>query len=222
MKYLKKIGNFLMSLVVPQVCMQCGADDELVCCDCIEKITIDSLSSAQKILAVNEYIDQIWIACDYDVDIVHDLVFSAKFYGSRNACRVLGEIVFRFWQISDINKFYQGSQFSFVPIPLHRVRRYQRGFNQSKLIAKVLSEQVNMPISDCLQRVRNTKQQVKLDAQSRKTNVSKCFMVKSNTAPKNCLIIDDVVTTGATINDAARALKQAGAECVNALIVAKH
>lgn len=222
MKYLKKIKNFLVSLVLPQTCIQCGVDDELVCYDCVTKIPIDSLDVAQRVLVVNDSIDQVWIVCDYDVKVVHDLVFAAKFYGSSDACRILGEIVLRFWKISNIAEFYKNKQFSFIPIPLHRIRKYQRGFNQSKLIAEAVSEQVGIPVNDCLKRVRNTTQQVKLDALGRRNNVNKCFIATDGSVPKNCLLVDDVVTTGATINDAARALKLAGAESVNALIVAKH
>ena len=222
MKYLIKLKNFFVSLVFPEVCLGCGTDNELLCYKCIAKIPIGSLDKNQKLLVVDEYIDQVWIVCDYDVQIVHDLVFAAKFYGSHDACRILGEIIWRFWDDYDISDYYKNKSFDLVPVPLHHIRKRQRGFNQSELIAKVVAEKVKMPVNNFLQRKRHTTQQVKLNADMRKQNVNNCFVTKQGGVPENCLLVDDVVTTGATINDAARALKQAGARCVNALIVAKH
>jgi ComF family protein len=110
-----------------------------------------------------------------------------------------------------------------VPVPLHPGRLRERGFNQSLLIARALSRITASPlVYDRLKRTRDTGQQVGLKASERKKNVSGAFTL---VAPamfkgKKVLLVDDVVTTGATLNECARVLKRAGAE-VTALTVAR-
>jgi len=112
-----------------------------------------------------------------------------------------------------------------VPVPLHRFRLLQRRFNQSALLAKGLSRASGVPASvTALKRTKRTKAQVGLQHDARQTNVAKAFEVGSGggraVAGKRVLLIDDVVTTGATANACATALLSAGARAVDVLAVA--
>jgi ComF family protein len=110
-----------------------------------------------------------------------------------------------------------------VPVPLHPGRLRERGFNQSLLIARALSRITNSPlVYDRLKRARDTGQQVGLKAAERKKNVSGAFTLTGAAMfkGKKVLLVDDVVTTGATLNECAKVLKRAGAE-VTALTVAR-
>jgi ComF family protein len=110
-----------------------------------------------------------------------------------------------------------------VPVPLHTVRLRERGFNQSLLIARELSRTHGLPlVYDRLKRARDTGQQVGLKAAERKKNVSGAFTLDGGGFFKGrkVLLVDDVITTGATLNECAKMLKKAGAE-VAAITVAR-
>lgn len=111
-----------------------------------------------------------------------------------------------------------------VPVPLHWRRLVRRKFNQSALLAYGISQLTALPcMPQVLQRVRFTKPQMRLDRKLRLHNVKKAFAVARGgiVAGKTILLIDDVVTTGATANACAAALKQAGAKEVRVLSLAR-
>lgn len=113
-----------------------------------------------------------------------------------------------------------------IPIPLHPARLRQRGFNQAGHIAKALQKATGIPTcEDVLYRVRNTPAQVTMRKRSdRLENVNNVFRVKAFKGfPKNtlCILVDDVMTTGATLQNAAKALKQSGFKSVWAITLAQ-
>lgn len=98
------------------------------------------------------------------------------------------------------------------PVPLHSGRQRERGFNQSEYLCRHLSKQLNVPVLDCLERRRYTRQQAKHDREKRLLNVKNAFRLK-NPVPKGYIaLVDDVMTTGATVHECGRILKEAGAE----------
>ena len=110
-----------------------------------------------------------------------------------------------------------------VPVPLHRGRLRRRGFNQAAMLAREFSHQVHLAVDDVsLQRHRATAAQVDLDAEQRKENVRDAFRcVGDELRGKHVLLIDDVCTTGSTLGACAAALRQGGAESVQALTLAR-
>ena len=109
-----------------------------------------------------------------------------------------------------------------VPMPLHWRKRWQRGFNQSELLARDLGRRTHIRVLNALQRVRNTASQAGLTSAKRRENVSGAFRAKKGALPgKSVLLIDDVMTTGATAASCARALKLAGASRVTLLTLAR-
>ena len=107
-----------------------------------------------------------------------------------------------------------------VPVPLYWRRRLQRGFNQAELLARGLSRRTGIPVVKALGRVRPTPTQAGLSNSARRQNVVKAFRARSVTGQR-ILLIDDVMTTGATAASCALALKQAGARRVALLTVAR-
>jgi ComF family protein len=111
-----------------------------------------------------------------------------------------------------------------VPVPLYRKRLRQRGFNQSALLAKHAAGNLGVPlVTDCLMKTRDTVQQVGLDAVERKKNIRNAFAVQ-NREPvygKKILLVDDVITTGATVRECSKVLKKAGAHDVYVLALAQ-
>jgi ComF family protein len=112
-----------------------------------------------------------------------------------------------------------------VPVPLHRLRLLQRRFNQSALLAKGLSRVAGVPVAVmALQRTRRTAAQVGLTQEARRANVAHAFSVRPEARKslqgRNAVLIDDVITTGATANACAEALLKAGAARVDVLAIA--
>ena len=114
-----------------------------------------------------------------------------------------------------------------VPMPLHWRKRWQRGFNQAELLALEIGRRTNVPVRNALRRVRNTASQAGLTSSKRRENVSGAFQAARGGKTRNALhgrsvlLIDDVMTTGASAASCARALKRAGARQVTLLTLAR-
>jgi ComF family protein len=114
-----------------------------------------------------------------------------------------------------------GSLDAIVPVPLHRARLRERGFNQSALLARALGDRLSLPVVDALARNRPTRSQVGLGRGARKRNVDGAFVAAAKVRPGAVLaLVDDVATSGATLGAAAAALVAAGASRVVAVTFA--
>lgn len=119
-------------------------------------------------------------------------------------------------------KFNLPPKYILVPIPLHRRRANWRGFNQAELICKILSKKFGVGYEDLLERVVETKTQVGLSKEERKDNIRGAFKTSQNAQVKGktFILVDDVYTTGATMAEACKVLKKAGAREVWAMTLA--
>ena len=109
-----------------------------------------------------------------------------------------------------------------VPVPLDRARRRARGYNQSEELVRELAELWGCPVATALERARETRPQVGLDRLARRENVRGAFVWRGDSlAARPVLLVDDVMTTGATAEECAAALKAAGAPWVGLLTVAR-
>ena len=110
-----------------------------------------------------------------------------------------------------------------TPVPLHPTRLTYRGYNQSELLARELGERLEIRVGDCLERARGTATQAGLNASARKANVHGAFLCVKGAGVTGLRIgvVDDVCTTGATLEDCARALKEAGCISVWGVAVAR-
>lgn len=112
-----------------------------------------------------------------------------------------------------------------IPVPLHKTKVRERGYNQSEFIAKGISEKLNIPLlANAISRMRYTKSQTKLNLKQRAENMKNAFKLnidkKELIRDKNIIVLDDVITTGATINECVQILKDAGANKIFALSLA--
>ena len=125
--------------------------------------------------------------------------------------------------LADLYKEHKYNCDLIIPVPIHVTRLKERGYNQSELLAKDLGEIINLPVdSESLVKIKKTKNQAELDFKQRHTNLEKAFKVtnKKQIKDKNILLIDDVYTTGSTIDECTKELTKAGAKSVYALTVA--
>jgi ComF family protein len=142
-------------------------------------------------------------------------------YGSEtHLASPLGDLLSRFAK----TVLSHPEEFVTVPVPLHRRRLRERGFNQSFLLAKVVSSGLETPL-DCLTliRKRDTRSQTGLGRKKRRSNVANAFSVTSAAIfkGKKVLLVDDVLTTGYTLNECAKVLKKSGALEVICLALAR-
>ena len=108
-----------------------------------------------------------------------------------------------------------------VPVPLHAIRHYRRGFNQADELSRPIAKATGLPEIMCVKRRRATRPQTGLDPVERRRNLKDAFTVTEPVRCRRPVIVDDVVTTGATCNQLAKVLRNAGAERVGVLAVAR-
>lgn len=144
---------------------------------------------------------------------LRDIVHALKYDGRRTLARRLGEMLARSGA-----EVLDGADLA-VPVPLHRSRLRERGFNQAAEIASHLG----LPVADALRRVRATPSQTDLPAAKRHANVRGAFAARRRVpvSGRTVVLVDDVSTTGATLDACARVLLDAGALEVRALTAAR-
>ena len=127
--------------------------------------------------------------------------------------------------ITTARPFCAGVDIVVVPVPLHRRRLWDRGFNQAELLARVVAQELAYPLVAPLTRRVPTRPQFNLSRRDRRANIAGAFAMKPRGREqinhKIVLLVDDIVTTGATMNECAKILKQNGAREIWGLVLAK-
>ncbi len=148
---------------------------------------------------------------------VRDMVLGLKFRNLRAWAPDMGQLLAEFMMSNSVGADV------LVPVPLHKRRVRDRGYNQSELLAREVGKQTNIPVEpDLVRRLRNTRPQISMTSgKERRQNVAGAFECTGEVTGRTVLLIDDVVTTGATISACADPLKAAGAASVRALALAR-
>jgi len=152
---------------------------------------------------------------DYYRILIHRFKYDKKIHLGERLAKSLGE------KVAEEKDFLNCELV--IPVPLHRARHRERGFNQSDVLAVGVSQRTGVPFAKgILKRKKHTRDQTYLDLQQRKENVKDAFMI---TQPekingKQVILVDDVITTGATLNECAQMLLEAGATKIFAVTLA--
>ena len=164
------------------------------------------------------HLSTIVAACRY-VGVAEELIKRFKYGRDRTLAPVLGDLLFS--AMSDPR--FAGKPFdAVVPVPLHSLREREREFNQSALLAAMLSKRLGSPVHQLLRRVRATDPQTGLDREERMKNLKGAFQIrKASVKGLSLLLVDDVTTTGTTLDACAEVLREAGAKEVCAVVVAR-
>jgi ComF family protein len=237
---LQKTCATVFSLVYPEECRVCGqplteVSRVPVCSNCIdelEPLTADFFCRMCRTPFANEFpldADGLCGLCRrglngfdaaYSFGIyegtLRQLVHLFKYDGVRTLAKPLGTRMA--WALP------RGQEFDvIVPMPLHWWRGWRRGFNQSALLAGVIGKRSGLPVVNAMKRIRSTPPQAGLSNRMRRRNVAGAFAVRrpNAIAGKHVLLVDDVLTTGATLSACAAALKRGGASRVSALTLAR-
>lgn len=185
----------------------------------IEKETPETL--AGKLLQGRETENRsIYALFDYRDEVIRHMIWALKYRRNREVAKTFAVLLYDFLieEFSDLSVYSDFDKPILVPIPLYKKRFRERGFNQSELLAKELVKINDFCVLDTnvLQKIKNTPNQTKLQRSKRLKNVIDAFSVKNPDKIKNrnIVVLDDVTTTGATLNEAKKILRQAGAKKV--------
>ncbi|MFC1620414.1 ComF family protein [Candidatus Neomarinimicrobiota bacterium] len=208
-----------LDLLFPSLCCLCTAPverNQAVCEACLGQLTPTGLGQWAQDSTIREGLDGIWSAFWFD-EAMQSLVHQLKYQGRRRIGEQLGQATFTqlsgdvTWERYDV----------MVPIPLYRPQQRERGFNQSAVLAQVISQETGLLIEERLiVRHRRTRSQTGLSVSERQENVADCFRPVRSADNLNVLLLDDVLTTGATASACAQSLKAAGCAEVAVLTVA--
>lgn len=210
----RKVVDTVLDIVFPKYCVTCGDEGEYLCQSCFGKAASSYYLFDKDIIAAGSYRNY------YLKETIH--YFKYRFI--KELVVPLSKLVIRTLEQKFSGDYLKNRNIIIVPVPLHRKKFKQRGFNQAELIAKFVGNYFNLAVKPALQKTRLTKPQMSMKEKSeRLKNLANVFVCsdKDLVAGKEIFLVDDVATTGATLNECARALKQAGAKKIWKIVVAK-
>ena len=222
---LSRLVRVTLDAVLPPRCLGCGARDRWLCADCADRLP--PLPAAHcRVCAASLPGVAVCPACyrrrpSFDKvaapylhhGLARDLVHALKYRGHRHVAPILAGAMAGVAP-PDVDVV--------IAVPLHRGRRRERGFNQSELLARAAAGRLGLPLRlDALRRERPTRPQVELAHDERAANVLGAFVTPARLEGTRVLLVDDVCTTGATLDACAAALKRAGASEVDCLVATR-
>ena len=217
-------GDF-KEFLSPSFCLGCNgnilSDDPILCISCIETLKMantgegpicpfcgrpDGIDDRCQFCRTRKRL-RLFFWGEYD-GLLKDCLAQFKFSGAIDLGRRLVDMA-----VDSLHQRITDNQYDLIiPVPLHRSRRRERGFSQSEVLARHLAALLQIELNtEILRRLRPTKQQAKLEESNRWENVKNAFALTNNRGPslsgKAILLVDDIVTTGATIYEAAKPLQ---------------
>jgi competence protein ComFC len=239
MNYPQQAYKWLSDLIFPVRCINCGKFGDYVCRGCLGAIAIKKSfecigckrntpfgQTCFLCVKINS-VDQLLIVADYKNSLVEKSLKFLKYKFIRDLERPLSVLMRRYLKWLTLDKKFNVFESNplLVPVPLHPRRLNWRGFNQSELLAKDIADTFQMVMAgDVIERTANTIPQADIkEREERLKNLSGIFRVltKEKIIGREVLLIDDVCTTGATLNECAKVLKDNGAIKVTALVIAR-
>ena len=225
---LRQAASSLLDLVLPLTCAVCGEEGRYLCDDCepalkrLERPYCPKCAEperdglCERCIGLGPRINSIRAAYRYQGAVRH-MAHELKYRNLRAAAPTLGGLMADYLLSNPVPADV------IVPVPLHSRRERQRGYNQSLLLAKEIDRRCGIEVDDSLLRRRkNTPPQVEMDSpDDRRANMSNSFECPSRLDGLRILLVDDIVTTGSTMFACADALKDAGAESVWGLALAR-
>ncbi len=223
-----QIPKHALDLLFPLSCVVCHREGHFICLECEPALprlvppycpicaTPDTLGACRWCSAVPLSVDGIRAPFILDGPI-REAVHSLKYRGVRAFGRELGRFLARYLEE------HPAPGDLIAPVPLHRRRLRDRGYNQSELLARSLAKESGLDLDvSLLSKVRHSAPQVGASREQRRSNVEGSFQCRADLAGKAVILVDDVATTGSTLSACASALKDAGASSVWGLALARE
>lgn len=220
--FLKDLSRGVVNLFFPPICPGCNQRiNELqsgICPECWERM-IPLSPSAIQAKQVPAHLEAVFPVFIFE-PLIQNLIHALKYQG----CKSLGVALGKSAGIQVRAMIPLEPDTVMIPVPLHPIKLRERGYNQSDYIADGFAISLRLPVrKDILRRIKNTVTQTQLTAEERRHNMQDAFAVKKNADllnVKNVILIDDVLTTGSTMNSAAEVLKKVGIQRIYGLTVA--
>ncbi|GAB4291207.1 MAG: ComF family protein [Ignavibacteriaceae bacterium] len=219
-----KFLDFLLPFHCPSCGVKIDSNTGLICKNCINKIKLadkerikDEFSRKfSKDNYLNDFTSLFIFEKEKELQtIIHRLKYEQKFLLGK----YLGQLIFE----GRKDRLYEWQPDLIIPVPLHHLKKAERGFNQSLYLARGIAVRSGIPVgAKYIIRHRYTESQTRLSQSERELNVKDAFKLRKlkQIEGKKILLIDDVITTGATINECARILRNNGADKIYAVSVA--
>lgn len=215
---LVKIKNFILDLFFPRFCLYCQKEGEYLCQDCRSILEISQFHQKYSTKNLND----LYFALPYQNPFVKNLIKMFKYEPFiKELSQSLASLIIEHFQLIE-KPLTDFSDSILIPIPLKEKGR--RGFNQAEEIAIWLSKFLKIPlINDVLVKIKKTLSQVELSDLERKENIKGAFKIKNKEKieGRKILLVDDVYTTGSTLEEAAKVLREAGAKEIIGIVIAR-
>ncbi len=208
---LRQLISRIKDLLFPKFCAGCRQEGSWLCADCLPEINTLKIENAVANL------DGVTALFDYGENTMSKLIKMFKYNYLLDVANIFKKIINK----ANFNNTWQ--DFVIIPIPLHPRRERERGFNQAEILARLFSKKFGLNINNNLHRVIYTAQQAKLSGEERRKNLKNAFVFSKDekTVPEKVLLVDDVFTTGATMQECAKVLKNNGVKVVWGLVLAR-
>lgn len=215
-KFLPKIKEFIFDLLFPKFCLNCGREGSYLCPDCFSLIDI-----GEREYHFSKNLNGLYCPASYNNFIIKKIINQFKYDPFiKELSKPLSSLIVAYLINLDKINF---QDFILVPIPLHKKKLKRRGFNQAEEIAKELSKFLKIPLSnDVLIKTKQTPAQVELKKEEREKNIKGVFFCQKPeiVRERKILLVDDIFTTGSTLEENARLLKEAGAKEIWGIVAA--
>ncbi len=219
LRFIEPIINLILEIFFPSSCLGCKTKGEILCSSCIIKIKRTEKETAGNIIAVFQYHDL----------LIKKAIWDLKYHHRPSLGKRLGEILYEelLEDISDLKIYTAGAPIIVIPIPISKKRKRKRGYNQAKKIAKGFCgkgerENFLLKTNIVIKKIKTTPQARITNRSRRLKNIKGSFKIKNKelVQGQTIIIVDDVTTTGGTINEVINILKKAGAKKVVGFAVA--
>jgi ComF family protein len=214
----------LLELLLPPACAGCGRAGSLLCDRCVARLRppfdpADRFVAPDAGVVVGDRLAVAIAAFAYEGPMRRALA-ALKYTGASALAPILATLA----EPAMGRVLAIAGDSCFVPVPVHRERRRERGYNQAEAIARALGSRAGAPTLDVLERVRPTTKQHRLDRAARLANMRDAFAVRAavRELPPTVVIVDDIITTSATLEACASVLRGAGVEEVYGFAVARE
>lgn len=219
--------NILLDTIFPKICISCNREGTHLCEDCLALVT---LNTAKSPLSRYSSLSGLFAAASYEDFPVKKAIQYFKYQPFlKDLSQSLATLIIAHLSLLDKPpRFFSQevkNEYLLCPIPLSKHRLRWRGFNHARELAKELSQRLSIPLLEegVLIKTKHTLPQVELEENARTLNVLGVFRVekKEKIRNKKILLVDDVFTTGATMEEAAKTLREAGAKEVWGIVIAR-
>ena len=208
---LKNFKGFIFDLLFPKFCLSCQREGNYLCEDCQSTLGVLNTHQKHQTHSPAGGLKDLYFALPYQQPLIKNLIKLFKYqpFVKELVIPLTSLIITHFQLIEKSTADFVN--FVLVPVPLEKKKLKWRGFNQAEELGKELSSFLKIPlISGCLIKIKETPPQVELSDEERKENIKGAFAVRNEELIKNkkILLVDDVYTTGSTMEECARVLKR--------------